>query len=89
VASYQITLKDRTTEIVNDADAYQQEGPLTTFFATRDNRHVIDAWSTRIASIRTTEIALIRRLENPAATASPLPDHESGTCPEIPKLRSA
>jgi hypothetical protein len=58
--SYVLTLTDDTIEIVEDASAYQQEGPLTTFFRTTPGRTVIDSWSTRIASFRTSDIRKIR-----------------------------
>ncbi len=58
---YQVTLKDRTVEWIDDADAYQQEGQMTTFFALGDERRVVDCWSTRLASFRTSEILIIRR----------------------------
>lgn len=61
MALFAVTLTDQTTDVVEGADAYQQEGPLTTFFAFRDNRHVIDSWSVRLASYRTSDIAAIRR----------------------------
>ncbi len=61
MALFAVTLTDQTTDVVEGADAYQQEGPLTTFFAFRDNRHVIDSWSVRLASYRTADIAAIRR----------------------------
>ena len=60
MACYEVTLRDRTTEQVGDADAYQQEGPMTTFFRTGDGGRV-DSWSTRVASVRTAEVLLIRR----------------------------
>jgi hypothetical protein len=61
VASYRVTLKDRTVELIDGADAYQQEGQMTTFFAVGDERRVVDCWSTRVASFRTSEILIIRR----------------------------
>jgi hypothetical protein len=61
MALFAVTLTDQTTDFVEGADAYQQEGPLTTFFALRDDRHVIDSWSVRLASYRTSDIATIRR----------------------------
>jgi hypothetical protein len=61
VARYEVTLKDRTVEVVDGADAYQQEGQMTTFFATRPGSHVVDSWSDRIASFRTSEVVIIRR----------------------------
>ena len=66
MTSYQITLKDRSTEHITDADAYQQEGQMTTFFRTGSGRNMVDTWSTRVASIRTSEVVVIRRIEPPA-----------------------
>ncbi len=66
MACFEVTLRDRTTEQVGDADAYQQEGPMTTFFRTGDGARV-DSWSTRVASVRTADVLLIRRTD---ATAS-------------------
>lgn len=63
MATFEITLRDRTTESVAGADAYQQEGPMTTFFALGDGRDVVDCWSQRVASIRTADILLVRRAE--------------------------
>ncbi len=61
MALFAVTLTDQTIDVVEGADAYQQEGPLTTFFALGDNRQVIDSWSVRLASYRTADIATIRR----------------------------
>ncbi len=68
MTSYQITLKDRSTEQIDGADAYQQEGQMTTFFCTAPGRNVVDTWSTRLASFRTSELVAIRRVEPPADT---------------------
>lgn len=64
---YEVTISDGSTEVITGADTYLQEGPLTTFFRTDPGRRVIDGWSTRLASIRTTEVVRIRRLEALAA----------------------
>ncbi len=49
------------------ANAYQPEGPMTTFFATGSSRGTIDSWSVRIASYRTNDIVSIQRsLPTPA-----------------------
>ena len=63
VSTYEVTLKDRTVEVIEGADAYQQEGQMTTFFSTAAGRHVVDCWSSRVASFRTTEVVIIRRVE--------------------------
>ena len=71
MASYEVTLKDRTVEVIDGADAYQQEGQMTTFFATRPERHVVDCWSERVASFRTAEVVIIRRTTPLAAAGEP------------------
>lgn len=63
MSTYQITLRDRSTQRIEGADAYQQEGPMTTFFQTGSGRNVVDTWSTRLASFRTSEVMIVRRLE--------------------------
>ena len=62
MASYDVTLRDRTIEVV-EADAYQQEGPMTTFFRLGEGREVVDCWADRIASVRTADILVIRRAD--------------------------
>lgn len=69
MACFELTLRDRTTEQVGDADAYQQEGPMTTFFRTGDGGRV-DSWSTRVASVRTADVLLIRRTDVEAAVTT-------------------
>ncbi len=63
MASYEVTLKEGSTERIGDADAYEQEGPMTTFF--RTGGRTVDSWSTRVASLRTADILIIRRQEEP------------------------
>ena len=58
--TYEVTFRDQSVDLVDDADAYQQEGQMTTFFRTGQGRNVIDCWSTRIASFRTSEVMKIR-----------------------------
>jgi hypothetical protein len=67
VTAYEITLKDQAHERIEGADAYAQEGQLTTFFRTTSDRQVVDCWSVRLASFRTSEILAVRRLEDVAA----------------------
>jgi hypothetical protein len=50
---FQVTLSDETVELVEGADSYQQEGPMTTFFGTDGRRGAIDCWSVKVASFRT------------------------------------
>src|SRR5262245_27263636 len=61
--TFEVTLRDHSIEVVDGADAYQQEGPMTTFFRRGDGRDVIDSWSTRVASFRTADLLAVRRHE--------------------------
>jgi hypothetical protein len=60
--AYEIELKGSGVEVIADADAYAQEGVLTTFFRSRGGRAVLDSWSKRLASYRTADISRIRWL---------------------------
>ncbi len=42
---------------IEGADAYAQEGQLTTFFRTTSARQVVDCWSVRLASFRTSRVS--------------------------------
>jgi len=63
-------LKGGEIDVVDRADSYQQEGPLTTFFQTRPGRTVIDCWARRVASYRTADIVRIRCGDGIEAEAS-------------------
>lgn len=67
MATFCVSLADQTTDVIEGADAYQQEGPLTTFFALAEHRQVIDSWSVRIASFRTGDIVAVRRVASNAS----------------------
>jgi hypothetical protein len=79
--TFEVILRDRSAETVVGADAYQQEGPMTTFFRRGDGRDVIDSWSTRMASFRTADLLVVRRCDpvlagavaGPAGAARPGP----------------
>lgn len=71
MAQFTIQLKDGQPITVSEADTYQFEGPLTTFFSTGSSLQVIDSWSTRVASYRTADIVSIERCDD--ATASQIP----------------
>jgi hypothetical protein len=61
--TFDVMLRDRSVVTVDGADAYQQEGPMTTFFRRGNGREVIDSWSTRMASFRTVDLLAVRRRE--------------------------
>ena len=89
MTAYEITLKDQARERIDGADAYAQEGQLTTFFRTASARQVVDCWSVRLASFRTTEIMAVRRIED--ATGLDLEVGFGGIddLGPVPSLRSA
>jgi hypothetical protein len=70
--TFEVVLHDHSVELVDGADAYQQEGPMTTFFRRGDRRDVIDAWSIRVASFRTADLRVVRRRDPVTAAAAPL-----------------
>ena len=66
-----IKLTDRQAQDLNarlSADAYPQEGPMTTCFERAPGRQVVDCWSNRVASLRTQDILIIRRDAVPQGT---------------------
>lgn len=63
MATFEIKLRDGTVEVVDGADAYQPDGPFTTFFAFDEGRTTVDCWSIRVASIRSAEIVAVWRRE--------------------------
>lgn len=57
----EVILEDRTIGQATDADAIQQEGQMITFSRDDGPRNVVDPWSSRIASVRTSDV-MIRQL---------------------------
>jgi hypothetical protein len=68
VMGFEVRFEDETTTQVLDADAYEQEGPLTTFFDRNGGGGLASAFALRVASFRTSRIVEIRRVQL-AATA--------------------
>ena len=64
MATFCVNLDNDIMSLVEDADTYCLEGPLTTFFRTRGERSVIDSWSERLASFRTAEVRSVQRLSS-------------------------
>jgi len=56
-----VLFEDDTTTIVDDADSYEQEGPLTTFFDRNGGGRLASAFAVRVASFRTAKIVEVRR----------------------------
>jgi len=59
---FEVHFEDDTTTQVLDADAYEQEGPLTTFFDRNGGGRLASAFALRVASFRTSRIVEIRRV---------------------------
>jgi hypothetical protein len=59
--SFVVHFEDDTTTVVDDADSYEQEGPLTTFFDRNGGGRLSSAFAVRVASFRTSKIVEVRR----------------------------
>ena len=59
---FEILTLDGDIERVDEADAYQLEGPLTTFFISDGGHGKLSGWAQRVASLRTDRISSIRRV---------------------------
>jgi hypothetical protein len=59
---FEVHFEDDTSTHVLDADAYEQEGPLTTFFDRNGGGGLSSAFAMRVASFRTSRIVEIRRV---------------------------
>ena len=60
--TFEITLTDQNTETIPEADGYELEGPLTTFFTSDGHTQRLSSWSTRLASFKTEQITCIKRI---------------------------
>lgn len=67
--SFLVRFEDETTTVVHGADAYEQEGPLTTFFDRNGGGRLASAFTLRVASFRTGRIIEVRKLD-PGVVAS-------------------
>ena len=63
MSTFEILLAGDDDSHVVTADAYAQEGPLTTFFCCESTHVRLDSWAERLASFRSAEIRAIRRLD--------------------------
>lgn len=62
--SFEVVLQDSRVERIDGADAFAPEGQMTSFFLLGEGRRTIDAWSVRVASVRTSNVLLVRRAQN-------------------------
>jgi hypothetical protein len=63
---FEIVTTDGTVERVDGADAYELEGPLTTFFTTSGHIPRLSSWSERVASYRTDRVLAVRTVPGAA-----------------------
>jgi hypothetical protein len=61
--TFLVRFEDDTTTVVRGADAYEQEGLLTTFFDRNGAGRLASAFAQRMASFRTSRIVEIRRTD--------------------------
>jgi hypothetical protein len=61
--SFLVRFEDETTTVVHGADAYEQEGPLTTFFDRNGGGRLASAFTMRVASFRTGRIVEVRKMD--------------------------
>ena len=59
--SFVVHFEDETTTVVDAADSYEQEGPLTTFFDRNGGGRLASAFAVRVASFRTSKIVEVSR----------------------------
>lgn len=71
MSTFEVVLAGETAPHLIDADAYQQEGPMTTFFSCDGSHLRLDSWALRLASFRSADVRMIRRLEGDQATGRP------------------
>ena len=69
--SFVVHFEDDTTTVVDAADSYEQEGPLTTFFDRNGGGRLASAFAVRVASFRTSKIVEVRRERSPEAIETP------------------
>jgi hypothetical protein len=63
--AFLVHFEDDTTTLVDEADAYEQEGPLTTFFDRSGGAgRLASAFAVRVASFRTARVVEIRRFDH-------------------------
>lgn len=71
---FEVVLADGHSEVLRGANAYVQEGPLTTFFSSPRSKAQIDSRSERLGSFRTADIRRIVRREFEAIGLRAVPD---------------
>ena len=71
---FEVVFSDNETQVVRGANAYVQEGPLTTFFSSPRSLAQIDSRSERLGSFRTADIRRIVRRDIEEVGLRAVPD---------------
>ena len=81
--SFVVHFEDETTTVVDDADSYEQEGPLTTFFDRNGGGRLASSFAVRVASFRTSKIVEVRReVQSMRSSASTITSHRCAHSPQ-------
>ena len=63
MSTFEVVLAGEGPPQLVSADAYEQEGPMTTFFTCESSHVRLDSWALRLASFRSADIRMIRRVD--------------------------
>ena len=83
--SFVVLFEDDSVALVSDADAYEQEGPLTTFFDRNGGGRLASAFTVRVASFRTSRIMEVRRTQESSSSTSSSSTTTSHRCAHAPQ----
>jgi hypothetical protein len=87
--AFVIRFDDDTSTVVEGADAYEQEGPLTTFFDRNGGGRLASAFTVRLASFRTSRILEVRLADDRGAGHSARSSSSTTTshrCAHVPQI---
>lgn len=59
--TFEVMLTNDEVEVIDEANSYEQEGPMTTFFDNGGRPGGLGCWSVKVASYRTDRIVRIRK----------------------------
>jgi hypothetical protein len=84
--AFVILFDDDTSTVVHGADAYEQEGPLTTFFDRNGGGRLASAFTVRLASFRTSRILEVRLDSDQSSSTSSASRTTSHRCAHSPQM---
>lgn len=75
--SFEVVLAGDADPQLIQADAYEQEGPMTTFFTCDRGHGRLDSWAVRLASFRSADVRMIRRIDAATPSIRPAVDRDT------------